>query len=662
MKKITLFLLFIGFQLQAQESRFSLGVTTMEELKMTHYEKDSTAVAVVLLDAGDTHHDVRMTNSLDLITDYYQRVKILKKEGVDRATVSFRYYGDEKILNISGVTYNLNEAGAKVENVLEKKDVFTKKLNESWSEVSFTLPNVQVGSVIEFRYSLRSPYFDFVRDWRFQSDIPVVASKYKSSILGNWKYNIRLMGFLKMDVDNPTIRKNCVDAPNYDAASCINLEYEMYDIPKFESEKYMSSKENYVSKLIFDLISYTSYERIQGYGSSSSLKEKVKKYTQTWEDADKQLRKWMLDGQTSKRNFFKKQLPANIFNESDPLKKSQAVFSFIQNHYNWNSRYISVDRVDVKKSFEEKVGSVDAINLALYNSLQAIDIESYPVVLSTRSNGFPTDLFPVINDFNYLIVKAIVNGKTYFLDAVDKYLAFGQVSFECLNGKVRVLDFDKGSYWEVMNLKATRSTSTRLNLNLNKENAFEGDMTVTTKGYSASDRREEFDSMTEEQYLEKIETQSPYLEIQDYKRIHKEDVNKPLQEKFTVTFFDDSQQFKYQRINPFFDQRFTENPFKLQERKYPVDFGAPYNYSYLLNLKIPEGYDIISIPENAEVRLPNRGGVFMLKVQKKENEVNVFMRYVLNKTTYEGEEYQKLKEFFNQIIKAQKSYIEVKPN
>ena len=206
------------------------------------------------------------------------------------------------------------------------------------------------------------------------------------------------------------------------------------------------------------------------------------------------------------------------------------------------------------------------------------------------------------------------------------------------------------------------STSTKLNLVLTEDNVFEGEMTILSKGYKASDKRLELDTTSEEQYLEKIESDNPYLEIGDYKPINKNNLDETLQEKFEVRFYDDTATQKNQRINPFFNERFTENPFKLSEREYPVDFGIPINYSYLLNLKIPTSYKVVSIPEELRIKLPNNGGIFMLKSQKKEGNVNIFMRYSLSKPVYTSAEYNNLKDFFNQIIKAQNSFIEIKPN
>tara|TARA_R110002073_G_scaffold313380_2_gene485251 strand:+ start:14999 stop:16948 length:1950 start_codon:yes stop_codon:yes gene_type:complete len=647
MKKITLLFLLLSTIVCSQKKRSTkIGKVKSSEVKMSVYEKDSTANAVVLYEHANVYLDEK--NDLDYRTDYYHKIKLIRKESFDRATVKVLLANKERVLGVKALSYTLNEGGAVKKTYVSGRDVFKKKLNEYWTEVTFTIPNIKEGTVIEYVYSIVSPYSS-IDDWYFQSDIPKVKSDFTAAILGNYEYNVAIVGFLTLDRNSAKVKKGCVNIPGVGEGSCSLLTYGMDDIPAFKEEDYMLSKENFISKITFELSSVTNTDRT------------VKRFTKKWRDADKTLRLRLLDSQTSKRSFFKKQIPEAILNENSDHDRAKKIFKFIQNHFNWNSRYFSSKKINLKKSFAEKTGSVDVINLALYNSLQAAGIKSYPVVLSTRSNGIPPDLFPVVSIFNYVIVKAEIGGKTYFLDATDKYLAYGQVDFQCLNGKVRVLDFDKGSYWEDLSANQASISSTKLNLTLNSENAFVGTMETTYTGYSASNKREELSEKTKEQYLESIETQNPYLEIGDYAAIDKDDLDSPLKEKFEVEFFDDSNEKKYHRINPFFDNRISENPFKLKERSYPVDFGVPFSYSYRLELKIPLSYEVVNIPRDIEVSLPNNSGVLVLKAKKSESKVDIYLRYMFNQSEYNSFEYQKLKDLFNKIIEAQNSYIEIKP-
>lgn len=196
--------------------------------------------------------------------------------------------------------------------------------------------------------------------------------------------------------------------------------------------------------------SITSKTKV-GTGYNERIESKVKNITKTWKDADKTLRLDFLNNQGSKKNFFKKKLSKEILSETNDLTKATQIYNFVRNHYTWNKINWVSSNVSVKESFNKRNGSVAEINLCLYNSLQAAKIESYITLISTRENGIPTKLFLAISDFNYLIIKVVIDRKEYFLDARP----FGQIPFKCLNGEARVFDFKKGSYWQDIN-KARR--------------------------------------------------------------------------------------------------------------------------------------------------------------------------------------------------------------
>ena len=518
-----------------------------------------------------------------------------------------------------------------------------------------TFPNIQNGSVIEFSYEIITPYYK-LDDWIFQNNIPKIQSEYTSSIIANYKYNIRLNGFLKLDIDDASIEKKCFFSSTYGGASCIKLHYAIKNIPAFKEEKYLTSPKNYVSKLIFDLESFSYNNKIRGYGTTSRVKKVVENYTKTWKDADKKLKEVFLNKQTSKKRFFEKKLPQTILTIKDELKKATVAYEFIKNSYNWNERYWSINN-NVKESFKNKTGSVDEINLALYNTLQALNIESYPVVISTRANGFPTKLYPSTRDFNYIIVKAVINNQDYFLDATNKFLSFGDIPMRCLNGDGRVMDFKKGSYWQAIKTSQKSSTYTKVKFKITGDNDLQGNISINNKGYYAINKRQEIINITQEEYVNEFESDHPYIEINDYKIDNINKLDKNLMESYDITIENDNQSKII--INPFLISKLTRNPFKLNKRDYPVDFGYFRSNTYLLSIVLPKNYIIKNLPENKTISLPNKGGQFILNLKKTNNTINLYSKISINKKVYSSDEYHYLKEFYNQIIKAQDTFIEI---
>jgi len=314
--KLLLFTFFISISIFSQQRKSTeTGYATIDELKMKFYDKDSTATAVVLYERANYYIDV--DHNYDFRTDFYYRIKILDKSAFKKATINLNTYKKEIIENIDAKTYNLRENGTMEIVNIANSDIFEKDLNQNYTQKSFTFPNVREGSIIEYTYSLFSPYTN-IDDWEFQSDIPKVKSEIDIAILGNYKYNIRIVGFQKLDKDESDIKRYCVDIPGpVEAGACALLFYGMNNIPAFVEEDYMTSKNNFASKLVFDLKSYTNTRGVKT------------DYTETWKDAERTLRKNFLDKQTSKKGFFRRNLPENILENTDELSKAKNIYNFI---------------------------------------------------------------------------------------------------------------------------------------------------------------------------------------------------------------------------------------------------------------------------------------------------------------------------------------------
>lgn len=644
MKKISIiFFCLISLIAIAQKKKSTtLGKTTLTELKMTVYEKDSSAVALVLSEHGNLY--VNPLRDFQFTTDYYFRVKILKKEGFEKTTVKIPVFGKGVIHDIKAITYNQSEENHIVKNYLLKENIYTNQVNEKWKEVSFTLSNIKVGSVVEYTYSLTSPYRQ-IDDWDFQSDIPKIKSDFTAAIMGNWQYNIRIVGFLKLDRENPSVKKNCVYVPGIGNGSCSILEFGMDSVPALKEEKYMLSKRNYMSRVVFDLKSFTN------------INGDVTNYTKTWKDAEKKLKYNFLDNQSSKKKYFRK----NVLNDSilllqDKLEKAKKIYTLIKEHYTWNEKFWPAKKVKIKKAYQSKTGNIFDINLSLYNALQAGGIESKLTMLATRDKGLPTKLYPIINDFNYLVVRVVVANKVYFLDASRKNMPFGLIQFDALNGDGRVMDFKKDSFWEEIQVSEQTTKNTKLMLTYDGA-GFKGNLMINSTGYEAFNQRERLTQVKEEVFLENFETKHPNIEVEKFKTRNLNKLDKKLQEMYQVSIVHDFKGERNIKINPFFIDKRKENPFKLSERTFPVDFGYPRSNTYILSLSIPDGYLVKKLPESKSLGLPNKGGRIIFNVRQEGNIINVYFKKVIKNKEYTSDAYFYLKEFYNQLIKIQDSFI-----
>ena len=67
----------------AQKSPIKFGEVSLEDLKMTRYEKDSSAAAVVLCDFGESSINYSQNTGFSLNFQRTTRIKILKKDGLE---------------------------------------------------------------------------------------------------------------------------------------------------------------------------------------------------------------------------------------------------------------------------------------------------------------------------------------------------------------------------------------------------------------------------------------------------------------------------------------------------------------------------------------------------------------------------------------------------
>ncbi len=644
-KLITLLILFITTisfsQHYKQDANF--GKLTQQDHTLTKYDKDSTANALVLYESGKSYFTVER-NKVVVKTIYHFKIKIFNVDGFKHASFSIPIYNtksnNESVEDIVGITHNGSH-----QTQLMKNQIYKEKINDNWKEVKFTMPNLKEGSIVEVNYTLVAPFKFNLTGWEFQSDIPKLVSEYKALIPGNYYYNRKLTGFLQLTTNSSTIKKDCFRVQGYAGhANCEDVLYRMEDIPAFEEEDYMTSKDNFISKIKFEL------KETQWFDGTKQ------KYTTTWDVTDKEFRTDKNIGvQLKKTKYFEELIPSEVKNITNDLEKAKAVYKFIQNYFTWNEKYSIFRNVKIKNAIEDKTGNVGEINISLINALKSVGLDTELVVLSTRNNGFPTRLYPVISDFNYVIAKLNINSKVYLLDATDKLKPFGQLPFKCLNSFGRVMDFENDSYWYDFKPETNSKSVDYANLILNENGNIEGKLKRVSTGYNAYSKREDYRSKSEDDIVSEFEDEFTNLTVEDYSLENKNDIDKPLIEVFDIVFdYEDCTNKIY--FNPFFGGSFKENPFKQENRLYPVDFGYQRKYILHLNLEIPDNYKIESFPVSSEIKYDDNTAGYSIRTKNQGGyKFTLYSNLNIGKTIFYNKEYDFLKEIFKQTIITQKT-------
>ena len=269
-KKIAILLLLILFS-NSYAQKFEFGKVSNAELEEKLHPIDSSAVAAILFNKASTFFGYDLKNGFSINTEHTFRVKIYKKEGLKWADykvpyyVGYENYNDDRVDFSNCVTYNL-ENGVVIKTKLKSEGSFNRKVNKYWNEASITMPNVKVGSVVEFKYTLKSENIVKFPSFEFQYDIPVNHSQYNTEIPLFFIYKPVLTGVFPVKSEAKMVTGFLSYANKYDPtrSDSVNFEqinsiYTAENIPALIEEPFVDNIQNYRSTIQHEL------ERTQFY-------------------------------------------------------------------------------------------------------------------------------------------------------------------------------------------------------------------------------------------------------------------------------------------------------------------------------------------------------------------------------------------------------------
>jgi Transglutaminase-like superfamily len=651
MKNRLFLLIAVLCSINAVAQDFPYGNTSMEDLQVTRYDKDTSAHAVVLNEYGTSRIDINVDQKTVLIFDYHVRIKIFDSKAFDIGTfdAKLRRKGavHEEIDNIAALTTYIDDGGSVKKSTLDPKDIFKLKGDGYISEVKFAVPGLRKGCVIEFKYTLTTPFFIDYKPWLFQSSIPKRISEYETHIPGYWDFNVIYRGPVMPIKQTTEIEKRCFIAPRGNAyADCTHRTYTLTDIPAFTAEEYMTAPKNFEIALYYELSSVTNpYSGV------------TNKFTEDWSDVDNELKDSELFGrQLKKTSMLKKRIAPVIEGKTNDMDKAKAIYDYVRRNIKWNNRETWGSLQGIEDALDKHSGDVGDINLTLVTALNAAGIHTEPVLLSTRNNGLLNKFYPTLEEFDYVIAMATIGDQNYFADASENYMGFGMLPLKCLNGDGRVLSQDEPSYWVPVKPNEKKMSTYNLDLTLQPDGKITGTMIHYALGYQAYELRrgiKKFNSIDE--YVESLDKKLKKIKIIKADVANLDSLDLPVTETYQVelaaTKKMDAAELSF---NPVLLEKITNNPFKLAERSYPVDMGMPSERRFTLSMHLPEGYEVVT-PSPINITMPDNGGRFQTIFETSANTVTFSDIIALNKSIYTPEEYPSLKEFYNKIIVTEKS-------
>jgi Domain of Unknown Function with PDB structure (DUF3857) len=656
-----LFLILCFTNIKAQN--FELGKVSIAELQEKKHPKDTSAVAAVLFKKGEVKLEFSTDSGFDLFTQVAMRIKIYKKEGFDWATQIVNFgsgTSSRETVNFTDVvTYNL--VNGKIEKTkLKNEGEFEKSINNYWSQKKITMPNVKEGSVIEFRYTIKSATIGVLRDWDFQTSIPVNYVEYKTYIPEYFIYNTNQKGFIfpKISIEKKqvSVSVNGVSDKDGTVSSSIfskgKLDYQEIkttyiaeNLPAMAEEVFVNNISNYTSSLSQEL------------GMTHYPNEPLKPFSSDWNSLVKTIYEYNDFGaELNKSNYFEEDLKPILLNLTTNEAKINAVFDFVKASMRWNDTYNYFCNDGVKKAYKDKVGNVAEINLMLTAMLRYAGVTANPVLVSTRSNGIA--IFPNSSAFNYIIVAVESSNGLVLLDATDKYSIPNVLPFRALNWVGRLIRKDGTSEEVDLMPKVASNDIIVMNYSIETDGKIIGKLRRQRTDYNAMIFRKNIEDVKEEAYLEKLENDDDKIEISEYLRANEKDFKLPISEIFAYKGSDLCEIIGGKiYLNPLLFYTQVENPFKQENREYPVDYGFPFIDKYIINIQIPDGYKIETLPASAILTMEDDLGVFKFITHQMNNTIQISVISQINTAIISSEYYVMLKDFYQKMIDKQNEKI-----
>jgi hypothetical protein len=443
-KSVTFILLLINLTVAAQKDIPVFGKIDKADLEMQECDFDKGADAVKLIDWGNSYYDRgnSAASPLKTIFERRTRIKILKERGLDEADIRIPYYNynnEEKIVRISGYTYNLDANGNVQTTEVKKASIYSKKIDGHYAEMIIAFPDVKVGSIIEYKYAMERETMGQLRDWFFQENIPVKYSEYQLTIPSIFLFSVKPSVIDPLEDRQKMVNEIINSDKGVLTTKALKSNYIMHNLPGIKEEPYMGSPKDYMQRLEFQL------KQIK-YGDGN-----VVDFLTKWNDVIEELDKNDNFGVQLENELY---VTADFIEQAKLIKEDEArmkfIYNYVRKNFNWNEVEDIYTSTGINKTWQLKMGNAADINLLLVKLLKDAGLEVSPILFSTRDHGLVNTYSTYLNQFNTVMAFVTINGKEFVLDATDKIAHYKLIPDKIVNTKGFVVTGEKGA-WKEMN-------------------------------------------------------------------------------------------------------------------------------------------------------------------------------------------------------------------
>ena len=625
MKKLTLLfaltLLIFSRASFAQASLPDFGDFSEEERTMTSCPFDKEADAAILIDQAISSYD----DEYHLITNHRVRIKVLNDRGIDRGNIKIYFYSKDKfefITDVSGITFNSGAEATTTE--LDKRSVYTEKVNNTFSIIKFAMPNVKAGSIIEYKYQSTMKHYGGLRDWNFQSDLPTYRSCYKLDVdpRSEFTYQVQKSAAYPIQVIPGEGR----------------VYFEMKYLPGIRFEPFMDAPKDYLQRVIFQLSGFQNV-----FGSTQSVNT-------TWQTlAIGLFRDDDFYGSFRKEYSGMDEMKLNLTLLKTATAKTAFIYNWVRDHFTWNGSDSKYAGSGLKTVWDTKTGTSGELNLLLVNLLQQANIEAYPLLVAERDYGKVDTLYPFIDRFNKTDAVAYADGVRYIMDVTLRNSPFDLTPYQILNTYAFQVHNKKYKLFRINSNNEKYADQIRLNAILGSDGLLTGTAHINSRQYSRAERINLIRT-DRKKYIQDYLV-APYEGMQlDSLRIPESD----RQEDSLV------QEFNFRRetspeggfilLNWNLFTGLSRNLFKSETRFTNVNFGYPFDITLEATIQLPPGAVIDEIPKEKTIEKGTAEILVTRSFSVNGDQLLIRMHFVQTETLYQSNYYSGLRQFYVKMV------------
>jgi hypothetical protein len=617
-----------------------------DELKMTVEPQAPGAPAIILYRQVDRDDNGRTSHE-----DNYLRIKILKEEGRKYADVEIPFFGNNGN-NIVSVRARSIRPDGTITNFDGK--VFDKTIAKArglkYQARTFTLPDVQVGSVIEYYYTKDlAEHYIFDSHWILSDELFTKNAKFSlrpySSGYANWTITWSWQGL-------PPGTAEPKEGPDH------IVRLEATNIPAFQTEDFMPPENELKSRVDFIYID-----------------EPVKDVVQFWKNTAKR-RNGQLESFIGKRKAMEQAVAQIISPDDAPEVKLRKIYARVQQLRNtsYEVRKTEQEQKRAKEKDPENVEDVwkrgygDGVQLTwLYLALvRAAGFEAYGVWASDRYNYFFNNRTMDSNKLDANVVQVKLNGKDIYCDPGAAFTPFGLLPWT--ETGVPGLKLDKDGSWVQTTLPESSASHIERKAKLKlvpETGGVEGTLTITFTGLEASRRRLEErneDETERKKYLEE-QAQEYIPTASDIELTNKpawSEVESPLVAEYSLKVSGWAIGAGKRALLPVGLFGASEKRlFDHTARVHPIYFDFPSEKDDDITIELPLGWQATSLP--APQTTDGHVVLYALNVENDKGTLHLTRKLKIDLLVLEAKYYGALRKFFHTVRAGDEQQIVLQP-